>query len=130
MHFALLVYENPAVWSRLPEAEKRRVSDACHRWHHDLVQRGHGLSATGLYPPSTSRTVRRNAGELQVVDGPFAETKEVLGGFELVDCRDLAQAEEFARTFPGLDAGLAIEVRRVMTDAEELARWRTGAATA
>jgi hypothetical protein len=68
----------------------------------------------GLHPASTATTVRQRGGKVVIIDGPFAETSEVLGGFQLVECRDLDEAIAIASRFPALSAGFSMEVRPVM----------------
>jgi hypothetical protein len=68
----------------------------------------------GLQPPSTATTVRLRGGERLLTDGPFAETKEQLGGFYIVDCKDLDEAISWAARIPSLPHGGAIEVRPIM----------------
>jgi hypothetical protein len=111
MQYMLLVYENSKEWLALPDPEKRQISDACWDWHKRLLQTGHARTALALHPVSTATTLRRDRGAITLIDGPFAETKEILGGFETVECKDLDEAIAIAKTFPGLKAGLAIEVR-------------------
>lgn len=111
MRYMMLVYENSPAWSALPDREKRKVSDDCWEWHQGLVQKGHEAITLGLQPTSTSATLRKQNGKVAVMDGPFAETKEVLGGFEVLDCKDLDEAIAIAKTFPALRVGFAMEVR-------------------
>lgn len=120
----LLVYENAKDWAALPAAEKRKISDDCRAWHERLLKSGHARVAMGLQPPASAATVRVRSGREVVTDGPFAETKEVLGGYELVDCKDRDEAIAIAKTFPALRVGFAVEVRPVLTDEEELQRWQ------
>ncbi len=68
------------------------------------------VAGDGLYPTQTATTVRVRDGERDVTDGPFAETKEQLGGFYVLDCKDLDEAIEWAAKIPGAQTG-AIEVR-------------------
>ena len=70
------------------------------------------LAGEGLYPTPTATTVRVRDGERSVTDGPFAETKEQLGGFYLLDCKDLDEAIGYAAKIPGAQSG-CIEVRPV-----------------
>ncbi|MBL9215627.1 MAG: hypothetical protein JNG83_09140 [Opitutaceae bacterium] len=114
MHYLLLVYENTERWSQLPDTGKRQVSDACYQWHDGLTRLGQARAAVGLHPPETATIVRNRGGRIEVVDGPFAETKEVLGGFEHIECKDLDAALAAAKTFPALKAGFAMEVRPVL----------------
>ena len=118
IHYMLLVYENTPQWEALPDREKRRISDACWAWHQQLLQSGYARAAMGLHPPSTAASIRKQNGQLTVIDGPFAETKEVLGGFEIVECKDLDEAMAIAKTFPALSAGFALEVRPLVPEVE------------
>ncbi|WP_370651254.1 YciI family protein [Iamia sp. SCSIO 61187] len=73
----------------------------------------------GLFPPDTATTVRTEGGELLLTDGPFAETKEYLGGFWIIKCADLDAALEWARKAADALSGGPIEVRPLQEDAEE-----------
>jgi Uncharacterized protein conserved in bacteria len=113
MKYALLIQVDADFYAR-PKDEQNRVHEACGRWHEEIVRSGRAVSATGLHPRETAKTVRGRGGKSVVTDGPFAETKEVLGGFEIVECRDLEEALELAKGFPGLEAGGAVEVRAIV----------------
>jgi hypothetical protein len=123
MQFLLMVYANEEHFETVPNSAKRRVSDACDVWHEKLKQSGHARGMERLHPVETATTVRRSSDRFLVTDGPFAETKEVLGGFALVECRDREEALELAKTFPVLDIGMAVEVRRIMTPEDDKQRW-------
>jgi len=87
------------------------------RFGNDAVDAGAFVAGEGLQPPSTSKTVHGGRDEERVVtDGPFAETKEQVGGFYVLECKDLDEAVEWAKRCP-IRAG-AIEVRPVMDYAE------------
>lgn len=92
------------------EAELDRLSLECDA---DLAQRGHLLASSALKPVRTAKTVRIRGEKTSVTDGPFAETKEVLGGFLLIEARDMAEAVEIAKTLPVARYG-TIEVRPEM----------------
>ena len=79
-------------------------------WVDDLQARGVWLTGDQLAPPRRARTVRVRGGKTLVTDGPFAETKEAVGGFDLLECDSLEQAVDIAATHPLAAAG-AIEVR-------------------
>jgi hypothetical protein len=79
----------------------------------DLTQRGAMKDGAPLDPISTARTVRVRDGEALIVDGPFAETKEQLGGFSTVECETIEQAIEATKMCPGAKYG-SVEVRPVM----------------
>jgi hypothetical protein len=116
MQYMLLIYTNTETWAGLSTAERNQVHDDCGAWHEELVQGGHARTAAGLHPATTATTVRKKDGNAMITDGPFAETKEVLGGFEIIECKDLDQALAFAKRFPALRVGSAVEVRPVMSE--------------
>jgi hypothetical protein len=115
MQYLLMVYESET-WPQLPAAEKRQVAQDCEAWHQALVARGIGLAGVGLQPPATACLVTEKQGRSVITDGPYAETKEVLGGFEMIACRDRAEAIAIAQTFPALRVGFTLEVRPIMSD--------------
>jgi hypothetical protein len=80
------------------------------RWLDDLQARGIWLAGDHLAPPARARSVRVRDGKTIVTDGPFAETKEVVGGFDLLECGSLDEAVEIAAGHPAARAG-TIEVR-------------------
>jgi hypothetical protein len=123
MQFMLMVYKHER-FAEVPDAEKRRVSEACDTWHDQLDQSGHMRAMNRLQNPENAATVRKSGERFLVTDGPFAETKEVFAGFAILECRDRAEAVELAKTFPGVEAGLTVEVRPVMTGEEERLCWR------
>src|SRR5690606_4686589 len=96
MKYALLIQVDADFYAR-PKEEQNRVHEACGRWHEEIVRSGRAVSATGLQPKETAKTARVRGKKVVVTDGPFAETKEVLGGFEIVECRDFAEALELAK---------------------------------
>lgn len=115
MNYAMLVYTNQERWERLTKDERNRVHAECGAWHEELVKSGHARSATGLQPISTATTLREKDGKITITDGPFAETKEILGGFELVDCKDLDEAIAIGKRFPALRVGSSLELRPLVT---------------
>lgn len=111
MQYALLIYQGEN-WPSVPTEEKNRVHAACGAWHETLVRSGHARAAFGLQPIAVAKTVRGTRDQVLVSDGPFAETKEVLGGLEIVECRDFDEALDLARRFPALRGGhCTVEVR-------------------
>jgi hypothetical protein len=124
MQFMLMVYKNDARFAEMPDAEKSRVSEACDTWRDQLEQTGHMRQMTRLFPTASAATVRKAGERFLVTDGPFAETKEVFGGFAILECRDRAEAVELAKLFPGVEAGFAVEVRPVISGDEERQCWR------
>jgi len=96
------------------EEERRRMMAAYDAFTAEARESGAFLAAEGLQPASTATTVRIRDGERSIIDGPFAETKEQLGGFYLLDCRDLDEAIDWAARIPSVGVGYSVEVRPVM----------------
>lgn len=111
MQYIMLIYLDSQRWTDLPLDERNRVHRECGAWHESLVKSGHALNAVGLQPVSTATTLREANGQTVITDGPFAETKEILGGLEAVECRNLDEAIAIAKRFPGLRVGAAVEIR-------------------
>jgi hypothetical protein len=98
--------------------------NGCFAHADELRERGSLLESQQLEPAATARTVRIRGGRTSVVDGPFAETKELLGGFNLIEAESLVEAVRIAQEFPWVTTG-SIEVRPVHDIAAE--RRRVGA---
>ena len=90
-------------------------------WLNDTIARGVNLHGGRLRPVSTATTVRVRGGEVLVTDGPFAETKEQVAGYDVVECADLDEAIEVASRHPVARFG-TVEVRPFVDDAQALAR--------
>jgi hypothetical protein len=105
MKYLCLVYLDKDNWSAVPDRE-------CANCGEGLKDRGVLLAAEPLHPVETAATVRIRNGQLSVTDGPFAETKEALAGFYLVEARDLNEAIQIAAQIPPARTG-SIEVRPV-----------------
>jgi hypothetical protein len=116
MQYMLMIFGHTAEWDRLTKEEKNQIHVDCGAWHEELVKNGHARIAAALQPATTATTVRAKQGAPMLTDGPFAETKEVLGGFEIIDCKDLDEALRIAKRFPALRVGSAVEVRPLMTE--------------
>ncbi|HEX2675585.1 MAG TPA: YciI family protein [Polyangiales bacterium] len=115
MQYILLVYLDEKRFAALPEEVRQRVHDECLAWQAELDASGRGAGQKGLHPTSTATTVREKHGRAAFTDGPFAESREVLGGFSVIECKNLDEALGIASRFPGLRAGLAVEVRPCFT---------------
>ena len=85
----------------------------CAAWSKDMAERGVLVDAMGLHPPDSAAMVRVRDGEVLFTDGPFAETKEQMGGLTLIECADRAEALRVASTHPWATTGM-IEVRQVL----------------
>ena len=95
-----------------PQAAKATM-DAYEAFGREATEAGVFVTGDGLEPTSTATTVRVRDGERLLSDGPFAETKEQLGGFYIFECKDLNEAIEWAARIPGAKTG-SVEVRPVM----------------
>ena len=113
MHFTLLCSINEGKWESLPESTRNEVMRDYGAVLQELVKSGHLKAGAKLESVSTAVTVRGRNGRFKVTDGPFAETKEHLGGFHLIECKDLDEAMSIAKRIPSLRVGAAVEVRPV-----------------
>jgi hypothetical protein len=109
----LLIYESEQRNQALSQAEMQAMIDAHNAFASECIERGVFVGADPLHPTASATTVRVRDGERVVTDGPFAETREQLGGYYQLDCRDLDEALEFARKLPVAVDG-SIEVRPVL----------------
>ena len=107
----MLVYLNEKEFYALSKDEQNRVHRECGDWHDKLVQTGKSIGATGLQPSKTAKSLRFKNGKANVTDGPYAETKEIIAGFEIFEFGSMEEAVATLRTFPGLNHGTAIEIR-------------------
>lgn len=113
MQFMLLCCTDPRRWEDLAPDVRDDVMRDYGQWVEAAVRSGRHVLSNKLVDPSEAKTLRMQAGKSIVTDGPFAETKEQLGGFHLLECRDLDEALELARAVPTLRVGGTIEVRQV-----------------
>ena len=111
MQYALLIYTEETAGA-VPEDVMARDLDEYDRFTQDVRSRGILRAGEALHPSAAATTVRVRDGRTLTTDGPFAETKEVLGGFYLVDAADLDEAIELAARIPGARHG-SVEVRPV-----------------
>jgi hypothetical protein len=110
MQYLLLIYHNEAEWAKLTPAQAEPVYMQYRALREDLQKKGQYLGGSQLRPTATATTVRVRNGKRISTDGPFAETKEQLGGFFLVDAGDLDEALAIAAKIPAANDG-SIEVR-------------------
>jgi hypothetical protein len=118
MQYLLLCCFDEERWEKMSEAEKGKIMQEYNAFIQDIVKRGHYRAGAKLQPTAMATTVREKYGKLITTDGPFAETKEQLGGYHLVECQDLDEALALAARIPTLRAGGAIEVRPVVPPSE------------
>lgn len=112
MKFILLVYNDDTMLDRLPDGHADVMMRDCLSHADELRQAGRLIESQMLEDASSAKSVRIRNGRVKAVDGPFAETKEVLGGFNLIEARDIDEAVEIAAQFPWASTG-CIEVRPV-----------------
>lgn len=112
MQYLCLIYSEESQWPRLPKAEYERVLGEYLSYSDDVRQSGHLLGGNPLEPTTAATTVRVRNGKVSTTDGPFAETKEQLGGYYLLEAKDLNEAIQLASRIPGAKYG-CIEVRPV-----------------
>lgn len=124
MKFLLMVYTDPVLLDALPEGEFDRLMKGCLVKADELRDAGVLLDSQQLELPSTARSVRTRNGSTHVVDGPFAEAKEVFAGFNLIEAANIEEAVAVAHAFPWSRFG-SIEVRPVRD--LNLVRERVGA---
>ena len=110
MQYALLIYRQPGVAETLSEQEQ----EADHREYMSLRKLPAVTGGAALYPAETATTVRVQDGRTLVTDGPFADTKEILAGFYLVEAEDLDAATEIAARIPAARVGGSVEIRPVV----------------
>ena len=101
MQFLLLVYNDAELLDALPAGRQDTMMKACLEHADDLKRNGTLLDFKQLEDASTARAVRIRDGKARVVDGPFAETKELLGGFNLIEAADIDEAVRRERTSVG-----------------------------
>jgi hypothetical protein len=125
MKFMLLIYNEGALLDALPAGEADEMMRGCLSHADELRRAGVLLESQMLEDAGTARSVRIRGGRVTATDGPFAEAKEVLGGFNLIEARDMDEAVRIAAGFPWTRTG-CVEVRPVREIAA--VRQRVGAA--
>jgi hypothetical protein len=113
MKYLCLIYEDEKLWERMPKGEAEQIFGEYFAFTDGIKQSGHYVGGEALQPTSTATTVRVRNGKFSSTDGPYAETKEQLGGYYLIEARDLNDALQVASRIPGARLG-AVEVRPIM----------------
>ena len=112
MRYLCLIYSEEKRIAALPESESRNVMSEYMAFGEGIRKSGHYIGGERLQPTHTATTVRSRNGKVSTTDGPFAETKEQLGGFYLINARDLNEAIQEASKIPGTRFG-SVEVRPI-----------------
>jgi hypothetical protein len=120
MQYMLLIYGAGDSWQELTPEQQQQIGAEYFAFTEELRAAGKMVAGDALQPTSTATSVRVRDGETLTTDGPFAETKEVLGGYYLIDVDTIDEALEWAAKLPGAKYG-TIEVRPVVTDYETVA---------
>jgi hypothetical protein len=113
MQYLLMIYSDEAADAKRPAAEQDAEMKAYFAYTEDLKKAGAMVRGDALHPTSTATTVRVRGGRLTTTDGPFAETKEQLGGYYLLECKNLDEAIQWAAKIPTAANG-SIEIRPVV----------------
>jgi hypothetical protein len=113
MRYVLLIYTNPTVWPSLPKADTDQMMNEYWVFTKEITESGEMVAGDALTGVETASTVRVRDGKASTTDGPFAETKEHLAGYYVVDVKDLDRALELAGRIPDVRFG-SVEVRPIM----------------
>ena len=110
MKYVCFGYLDVNKWGTYSQAEQSEMIDACFTYDEVLQKNGHWAGGEGLGGPDSTTTLRFQNGRVAVTDGPFVESKEVLGGLLIIEARDLNQAIQLISNHPGVKMG-AWEIR-------------------
>jgi hypothetical protein len=112
MKYILLIYGDEAAGAKMTEAEQQTEMQEYYAFTNEVRERGVYDSGEALHPTQSATTVRVRDGKRMTTDGPFAETREQLGGYYVLDCKDLDEAIEFAAKIPSVRHG-SVEIRPI-----------------
>ena len=119
MKYICLGYLKPGKFEGMTEDERNATLDECFEYNDHLRASGHLVAEIALQPPATALTLSWRNGKVATTDGPYAETKEQLGGIQILEARDLNHAIQIVSQQPGFKSGLGpIEIRPI-TDLTE-----------
>ena len=113
MKYLCLIYEDEKAWEKMPKDQADAMFGEYFSFTEGIKQSGHLLGGEALQPTQSATTLRVRNGKLSTTDGPFVETKEQLGGYYLINAKDLNDAIQVAAKIPGARYG-AVEVRPIM----------------
>ncbi len=111
MQYMLMCCFDERQWEEIPESLRNQIMQDYGAWEQGIVKSGHYRGGGKLQSSSNATTIRGKDGKAAITDGPFAETKEQLGGYHLIECKDLDKAISIAKCIPTIPFGGAIEVR-------------------
>ena len=113
MRYLCLIYQDESLWETMPKTEADGIDNDYFAFTDAITKSGQYISGNPLQPTRTATTVRVRNGRISISDGPFMETREQLGGYFLVEARDLDDALRLASGIPGVRRG-SVEVRPIM----------------
>jgi len=113
MQYLCLIYTDESAEARMTREEGQAVMGEYFAFTEGIKKSGHYVGGNPLQPTKTASTVRVRQGKMSTTDGPFAETKEQLGGYYLIEAKDLNEAIQVASRIPSVKTG-SIEVRPIM----------------
>ena len=119
MRYLCLLYGDESRWEKVTKEEMDALYEEYVALTDDIKRSGHHLAGDPLYPTKSATTVRVRNGRVSATDGPFAETKEQLGGYFLIEARDLNEAIQIAARIPAARTG-CVEVRPIWEMGERL----------
>jgi len=111
MQYMLICCFDETRWHALPAAERDQIMRDYGDFIQTHINSGHYLAGGKLHDSPTAVRVQHQQGKAQILDGPFAETKEQIGGYHIIECADQAEAVTIAQRIPTLPAGGVVEVR-------------------
>ena len=114
MKYLCLIYDSEAQNSKMTKEEGGKMMAEYGAFTQDIKKSGHYIGGNALQPTSTATTVRSRGGKVSTTDGPYVETKEQLGGYYLIEAKDLNDAVQVAARIPAARTG-GIEVRPIMS---------------
>jgi len=114
MLYLMMCYFNEGRWNEMPEVQRDKILKDYHQLIQETIQGGQHREGAMLYPVTTATTIRAQNGRTVIMDGPFAETKEHLGGYHLMECENLDEAISIASRIPTIPFGGTIEIRPVL----------------
>ncbi len=118
MKYLCLIYDEEKLWETMPRSESEALLGEYHAFTDAIQKSGHLVAGEALHPTPTATTVRVRNGKMSTTDGPFAETKEQLGGFYLIEAKDLNDAIQVASRIPSARLG-SIEIRPIVVFDEQ-----------
>jgi hypothetical protein len=122
MKYICLGYIEPGKFENMSESERNNTLDECFSYNDELRKKGHLVAEEALQPANTAVTVYWKNGKVAVTDGPYAETKEQLGGIQVLEARDLNHAIQLISQLPGFKYGLGPVEIRPAADLNEMMR--------